>query len=1203
MVGHHSMIFSKIILIVILLHALIYAQTEPIEKVKLQLQWKYQFQFAGFIMAKELGYYRDVGLDVEMIEYQNKDTIQELEDGHVDYAMSNAIVAHRDNKLSNVTLLATYFQRSPLILVTQPEIKSVLNLKNKTVMIGENDRLYSSLTILLDYFDINPKNTKIVEQTYDINDFIDKKVDGCTAFRSNELFLLDKKKIPYNIIDPVEYGFTTSANNIFASHKKLVNNPRQVKNFLSATKKGWKYALENIDEAAKLIHVKYQPNKSLEHLMYEGRVTKELMLLNLYDIGEINREFVLQNYKLLLKNNKIDTSQAPDKIMVEEIYKKDTVELAKALIKNLIEKIDYTIVVFTLIIISIILFWFFNIKSEQKKRSVIEKELELYKETIQERLSFAMEGSNDGIWDWNLKTNEVYYSPRWKSILGYEHDELDNTLDTWRNMLHEDDIQKSLDEITKLLNSNDRDYRLNIKFRMLHKDGYYVQILSRAKKIFNQGGKLVRLVGTHVDISEMVSMQEAYKSERDKGQLYLDTAEVLLLALDNEARITMLNKKGEELLGYKEEEILGKIWFEIGVLPKEIETEIRQLFKNIINMTTLPSTPVEHLIITKSGKEVMISFRTSLLFDKENKVSGILSSGSDITQRVETEKELQKQHDFLQTVINSVGSGIMVINKDYTVSLMNSVAKEMIDENIIDNPVLPKCYEISHRQNMPCDGVSHPCPLSIVIDSKKQTKVLHRHSSSSGKEKIVELIAMPLFDENGEVYAIIEAAHDITELKETQEKLKHQAEHDSLTGLPNRVLFTERINEYIHNARRFNEKIAVLFIDLDHFKDINDSLGHRIGDIFLETVSKKLTQAIRQSDTVARLGGDEFAIIINRFYNFDVVTSVIQNIMLSFNTPLLIKEHEIYASLSIGIAIYPDDATDAETLIKNADAAMYKVKNSGRNNYQFYTADMTERAFERVVLETQLRQSIEKNQLEVYYQIQMNAKENSIIGMEALVRWNHPDMGVVSPAKFISLAEDTGFILQIDKWVMKESITQFEKWNKDGLNPGVLSLNLSMLLLERDEFIQEIKDIINELQIDTSWLSFEVTETQIMKNPDKSIKKLNELNELGIKLSIDDFGTGHSSLSYLKKLPINKLKIDQSFIRDIPDDLDDVEITKTIISMAKNLKLHVIAEGVETSQQRDFLLENDCNEIQGYFYHKPSPAVEIEKSLKVHFKG
>ncbi|MCX6052798.1 MAG: EAL domain-containing protein [Campylobacterales bacterium] len=1066
--------FFKIVSIFILLQTVIYAQTQPLEKVKLQLQWKYQFQFAGFIMAKEMGYYKAVGLDVEMIEFQDTDTMKELEDGHVDYTMSNALIAYNDKKLSNVTLLATYFQRSPLVIVTQPEIKSVLNLKDKTVMIGENDRLKSSLTTLLDYFSITPQNTNIIPQTYNINDFIEKKVDACTAFRSNELFILDEKKVPYNIIDPVEYGFTTNANNIFTSHQKVKNNSQQVKNFLSATQKGWQYALEHIDEVAELIHTKYQPNKSTQHLAYEGRVTKELMLLNMYPIGEINKEFVLQNYKLLLKNDKINTAQIPDNIMLDDTQKKSVIELINDLVESLIELIDYkvaiTIAVFVFILFLLRLFWYFKMKDEIRKRALIQRELE--------------------------------------------------------------------------------------------------------------------------------KSEQSYKAERDRSQLFLDTAEVLLIALDAEARVTMFNRKAEELLGYKEEELLGKVWFEIGVLPNEINEKVRQLFNSLIFMTELPHDPVEHLLISKNGKEVLLSFRNALLFDANNTACGILSSGTDITARVEAEKKLQKQHDFLQTVINGIGSSIMVINKDYTVSLMNTAAKEMIDENIIDDPSAPKCYEISHHKNKPCDSVSHPCPLTMVIANKKQTKVLHRHALSTGEERIVELTATPLFDEHGKIYAVIETAHDITELKQTQNKLKFQAEHDSLTGLPNRVLFIDRIKQSINNAKRYHEKVAVLFIDLDHFKEVNDSLGHGIGDVLLETVSQKLNHIIRQSDTVARLGGDEFAIIINHFNHIDVVTSVVQNIMHALHKPLSIKEHEIYASLSIGISIYPNDGTDADTLIKNADAAMYKVKNSGRNNYQFYTADMTERAFERVVLETQLRQSIEKNQLQVYYQIQMNAKENTIIGMEALVRWNHPDMGLVSPAKFIPLAEDTGFILQLDTWVMKESIAQFNKWKKEGLNPGVLSLNLCILKLEQDGFIQEIKDMIKEEEVDTSWLSFEVTESQIMKNPDKSIEKLNELNQLGIKLSIDDFGTGHSSLSYLKKLPIDKLKIDQSFIRDIPHDIDDIEITRTIIAMAKNLKLQVIAEGVETQEQIDFLLENDCNEIQGYFFHKPSPASEVQLRLE-----
>ena len=293
-----------------------------IEKVSLQLQWKYQFQFAGFIIAKENGYYKDVGLDVDILEYNNTNSIKDLEEKKVDFVINNSLLAYNNQKLNEVSLIATYFQRSPLVIITQPEVKSVLNLKNKTVMISENNRLNSSLSMLFEYFDINPNNTTFLKPTFDLNDFIDKKVDAMTAYRSNELFMLNQKKIPYTIIDPVEYGFTTNAINLFTSHDKINNNAKQVNDFLTASKKGWEYALNNIEEVAKLIHEKYQPNKSIESLIYEGKITKELMLLNLYDIGEINRQFVHKTYRQLLRNGKLSKEQKNDRLIYQ--YSKDT---------------------------------------------------------------------------------------------------------------------------------------------------------------------------------------------------------------------------------------------------------------------------------------------------------------------------------------------------------------------------------------------------------------------------------------------------------------------------------------------------------------------------------------------------------------------------------------------------------------------------------------------------------------------------------------------------------------------------------------------------------------------------------------------------------------------------------------------------------------------------------------------------------------
>ena len=434
-------------------------------------------------------------------------------------------------------------------------------------------------------------------------------------------------------------------------------------------------------------------------------------------------------------------------------------------------------------------------------------------------------------------------------------------------------------------------------------------------------------------------------------------------------------------------------------------------------------------------------------------------------------------------------------------------------------------------------------------------------------------------------------------LFDAQRNLHHQAHHDTLTNLPNRLLFLDRLNQTIKHAKRYEKQLAVLFMDLDHFKEINDTLGHDAGDQLLITVARKLESAIRKSDTVARLGGDEFTLILEDIEESNDIITITQKILYLMTQPVSIEDNEFYTSFSIGIALYPNDGESAETLLKNADAAMYRVKEEGRNNYQFYTEDMTTRAFERMHLETQLRKAIENHEFELYYQAQLDLSSQKIIGMEALIRWNHPNLGIVPPSQFIPLAEDTGLIIQIDDWVMEKGIVQWVEWLKKGIDPGKLSLNLSQLQLDTPNFIKKVTNLIDNYQIDPHKIIFEVTESQIMKNPKKAIKILQELSTLGIELAIDDFGTGYSSLSYLKQLPINKLKIDQSFIHDIPQDMDDMEITRTIIAMSKGLHLDIIAEGVETKEQSEFLTENGCNEVQGFYYHKPASKKDIEKFL------
>jgi len=497
-----------------------------------------------------------------------------------------------------------------------------------------------------------------------------------------------------------------------------------------------------------------------------------------------------------------------------------------------------------------------------------------------------------------------------------------------------------------------------------------------------------------------------------------------------------------------------------------------------------------------------------------------------------------------------------------------------------------------------------------VIDNNKAMK-FEEYGNVKGKLLYLEVYKAPFYDKDNNIIGTVGAGRDITEIKKVQldlekslaileeqrELLEFQANHDSLTGLPNRVLFMDRLKQSINVAKRYHKHIAVLFIDLDNFKEINDSLGHYVGDEVLVEVSKRMLTKMRKSDTLSRLGGDEFCVILNNIENTDDIIKIIINSMDVFKKPFLIESNTLHISMSIGISIYPNDGVFASELLKNADAAMYKSKNNGRNTYSFYDEDMTTRAFEKIHLETELRRAFKEDNLEIYYQPQIDANDEKIIGMEALVRWNHPQMGFIFPDKFIPIAEMNGMIVELDRIVMKKALEQLMQWKKEKLSPGKLSLNLTIKQIEENDFIDFLKSMLLKFQIMPYEIEFEVTETQIMNNPHASIKVLEEISRLGISISIDDFGTGYSSLAYLKKLPIQKLKIDKSFVDNLPKDTEDAAIVKTIIELCKSLSLDVIAEGVESKEQKDFLLKNHCPFIQGYFYAKPLSSQKMTEYL------
>ena len=444
-----------------------------------------------------------------------------------------------------------------------------------------------------------------------------------------------------------------------------------------------------------------------------------------------------------------------------------------------------------------------------------------------------------------------------------------------------------------------------------------------------------------------------------------------------------------------------------------------------------------------------------------------------------------------------------------------------------------------------------------------------------------------------------EVANKTLELEEKNENLRHLAQHDPLTQLPNRLLFMDRLEQAIKQAKRRESTVSILFLDLDRFKEVNDTYGHEIGDKLLTETTSRLSASLRECDTIARLGGDEFTVIVEGLESKQLMV-VVQKIITAMQAPVKINTHLLHASFSIGVSSYPNDGDSPDLLLRNADTAMYKAKESGRNTYAFYDHTMTEKMFARIIMEREIRKAIEDEAFHINYQPKLNARTNTVIGLEALIRWNHPKKGFISPVEFIPLAEEIGLIDKIDEWMMRNSLKTVKKWRNQGLSFGRLSLNTSMKQLEDKQFVEQVKSILVETDCSASLLELEITEGQIMKNPKLAINALSAFRTLGIHISVDDFGTGYSSLSYLKRLPINSLKIDRSFIQDIVSSEDDAAIVRTIIVLGKSMKLGLIAEGVETQEQKDYLVGYGCENIQGYFYSKPLNEEDCCAFLKAH---
>lgn len=564
----------------------------------------------------------------------------------------------------------------------------------------------------------------------------------------------------------------------------------------------------------------------------------------------------------------------------------------------------------------------------------------------------------------------------------------------------------------------------------------------------------------------------------------------------------------------------------------------------------------------------------------------------NIIQRHSVEETFFIEKARAEVTLNSINDAVVGTDLAGNVDYLNLAAEAMTGwsrEEARGKPI----SEVMHLVN----GVTRETelnPVNMVLHTNKAMNlkagtILIRRD---GIEASIEDSAAPIHDWDGKLSGVVIVFHDISVARAMSLRMAYLAQHDFLTDLPNRVLLNDRIAQAISLAERTHKTLAVLFLDLDNFKHINDSLGHEVGDKLLVLVAERLSACIRQSDTVSRQGGDEFIVLISNVNDVEDAVLTADKILLALAAPYPIDQHQLYITTSIGISAYPADAKNAETLIKNADTAMYQAKQRGRNNYQFFKSDMNVRAVERQEIEVKLRQAIEQKEFVLYYQPKFNLNTGLITGAEALIRWVHPEWGMTLPDRFVAIAEDSGLIVQIGRWVLREAAQQAQRWVDLGLKLDSIAVNISALEFRHKNFVENVSDILKETGLDPTRLQLEITESVLMQDADVSSAILQQLKDKGIQLAVDDFGTGYSSLSYLNAFPIDVLKIDQSFVHDIDGNRGNGVIVSAIIAMGTSLNQRVVAEGIEQDEQLAFLKSLDCEEGQGFIF---SPALSAEK--------
>jgi diguanylate cyclase (GGDEF)-like protein/PAS domain S-box-containing protein len=747
-----------------------------------------------------------------------------------------------------------------------------------------------------------------------------------------------------------------------------------------------------------------------------------------------------------------------------------------------------------------------------------------------------------------------------------------------------DDIKRGRpEEVLRLTAGSGRYEENSIRVR---KDGSQFLASVTFTALRDADGKLRGFSEISRDLSESKESEARYRG-------LLEAAPDAMVVVNQGGEIVLLNVQAEKQFGYRRDELIGQKVKNIipkGFAERLIADGTRSAAEALAQQI---GTGIELNGRRKDGSEFPIEIMLSPLESAE----GILVTAAirDISVRKAAEEHLAQMEGRYRGLLEAAPDAMVVVNQSGEIVLLNVQAEkqfgyrrdELIGQKVKN--IIPKGFAerlIADALRSAEDALAQQIGTGIELNGRRK----------DGSEFPIEIMLSPL--EGAEGVLVTAAIRDISVRKNAEALMIHSSEHDFLTGLPNRMLLSDRVNQAIRMAIRHKRKVAVLFLDLDGFKHINDSLGHPTGDKLLQSVGKRLVDCVRGSDTVSRQGGDEFVVLLSEEEDSEDASVTAKRMLRAVAEAHFVDQHDLHVTCSVGVSLYPDDGLNAETLIKNADTAMYQAKENGRQTYQYFKPAMNVRAVERQSLEESLRRALERQEFVVHYQPKINLRTGRISGAEALLRWTHPTRGPVPPGQFIPVAEDCGLILPIGTWVLRQACQQAQAWVDAGLPLGTMAVNISAMQLRNESFLEGVFAILQDTRLDPKLLELELTESVLMKHAESTASILTILRQRGVQVAVDDFGTGYSSLSYLRKFPIDALKIDQSFVGQITTVPDETVIVKAVIGLGRSLKLRVVAEGVETQEQMAFLQAHQCDEAQGYYFSRPVLPEQFARLLK-----